>query len=863
MKKFLLTTGVFFAGILALQAESRDFKYPQEGNGGIMYTIIDDVNHLVKTKGGEIQYKDNNQTISQIVYGNTVDGSLNIPEKVEYNNQVYTVVGIGEYGFSDGLTSITLPSTITDINVGAFYKTKISSIEIPEAVKNISAHAFQDCSRLDSVVLPEGLISIDAFAFYNCSQLSSITFPATLDAIGAAAFTNCSALKSITSLNVNPPALTANSFSVSSATVNVPNQSLSAYQNSSWKKLGSINPIPVPATSVTLDRNAMIVYVGGTHMPLHATAYPSSTTDVISWESSNENIVKIEEGLVVGKSEGEAVITATCGEYSATCTVTVRSMSANSVTVNSPQYNIYVGDEFTFTATVYPENLQGTISWSTSNDNVATINPETGLLKAISPGVIVVYAQCDDKKGAREITIHAVPATSIAMNKTYLELQTNGTSQLSGTVYPSNATDQTLVWKSSNEAVASVDNSGFVTANGIGKATITVSCGYLAYNTCEVEVIPTPANEVILSDSNVSLKASQDQKLDFTVLPETTTDKTVVWTSLNPEIAEVSTDGIIKAKTSGVARIQAKCGDAVSVCTVSVEEILPEEIIINMAQVSLRHTESIQLSANRKVNWKSENEKIATVSTDGLVVAKGIGKTTIIANDGKVSSNCIVTVLEIPAEQVVLNEIKATANVGVPYSLVASVFPLNTTNKEITWISNAPEIAKVEGGIITGVAPGNVIIKAVCGNASALCNVTVLSPAQGISLDSSILDLHVGEIKGLVAKIEPFDSTDTLIEWNSSNPEIAEVNSHGIVQAISRGNTVITANCGSQKAECYVNVINDEMTVGVEAISPDADGLYNVYSTNGVLLLNKADYQQLHQLAPGIYVVNGKKAIIK
>lgn len=844
------------------QAQNGDFKYPQDGNDGILYTIIDDTNHLVKTKDGEIKYKEGNQLISEIVYGNTVNGTLIIPEKVEYQNQVYTVVEIGEYGFANGLTSVTLPSTIKNINLAAFYKTSISTIEIPASVKNISAHAFQECTQLESVLLQDGLISIDAFAFEGCTKLSSITLPESLDAIGALAFSKCP-LKNITSLNVTPPAVTVNSFNGGTdVSIQVPNQSLIAYKNSSWQKFGAISSIPVPATSVSLDRTAMIVYVGGTHMPLHATAFPPSTTDIITWKSSNESIVKMEEGLVVGQSEGEATLTAFCGDQTASCTVTVKNMTPSAVTVNSPQFNIYVGDEYTFTATLNPQNIEGTIYWSTSNDKVGFIDSETGRLKALSPGVIVVYAQCGDKKGAREITIHAVPATSIALNKTSFELQTNDTFELSGSVYPPNTTDQTLVWKSSNDGVAIVNN-GLITAVGVGHATITVSCGTMAFNTCEVEVIPTQANEIILSESNVILKTSQDQKLEFTILPENTTDKTVIWTSLNPEIAEVSVEGIISAKAAGIANIQAKCGEAVSVCTVNVEEVLPEEIIINLAQVSLHQSESAQLLANRKVNWKSENENVATVSSEGLLVATGVGVTTVIAEDGKVSSNCLVTVEEMPAEQIILNEVKVIANVGEPYSLVASILPLNTTNKEITWISDTPEIVKVKDGIVIGISPGNGVISATCGNASAVCNITVLSPAKGITLDSSILDLYVGEIKGLVAKIDPYDSTDTLIEWNSSNPEIAEVNSHGIIQAISKGNAIISAKCGDQEAECIVNVVNSDIPLGVDVISPDADGLYEVYSTDGILLLKKVDYQQLNKLTPGVYIINGKKALTK
>lgn len=845
-----------------MQAENEDFKYPQ--TDGIWYTIIDAEQHLVRTKEGFV----NNDQVPlkdfEIIYGNNVEGELIIPEYVENDGQSYTVVEIGKYGFSNDLTSVKLPSTIKTINESSFYKTGLTSIDIPESVRTIGAHAFQECRNLSSVRLPEGLLSIGAFSFYNCSELDSIELPSSLDAIGASAFTGCTNLKSITCPNIYPPAITINSFPVSQAiNIFVPKPAITAYTNSSvWKKIGNIQPIKVPAEGVSIDRKAMIVYVNGTNMPLRATAYPESTTDTISWSVSPSEIAQLKNGLVKGLSEGEAIVTATCGNHTDSCVVTVKNIYVpDYVAISLPSTHIYVGDDYTFTATGYPQYTNEDIIWSVSNENIATIDSSTGTLTGIAPGELVVYAQCGNKKGAREISIYAVPANSITIDKFEIQLQTTQTHQITADIFPENTTDKTLVWKSSNESVAIVNN-GLVTALKEGEATITVSCAPFAYNTCHVIVEPTPASEVILSDTSVSLKTSQEKQLSYTILPETTTDKTVTWTSLNPEIAEVSSDGVISAKASGVAYITATCANVSSECVVNVEEVVPEEIIINISQLSLRQSENAQLSANRQVTWKSQNESIATVSSDGLVTATGIGQTTISAADGALISVCDVTVEEMPAEEVILNEGKLVINVTTSCEIKASVLPLTTSDSSIVWQTDAPEIATVEDGVITGIAPGNAIITAICGKASAVCNVTVLSPAQNISLNTLNLSMHVGEIEGLFAKIDPFDSTDTIVEWVSSDPLVAEVNSSGVVQAISVGDAVITASCGNNKAECSLNVIDSDIITGIHKISPDADGLYVVYSTNGILMMKTSDLQKLHTLSPGIYIINGKKTLI-
>ena len=859
MIKKLLLTGILLAGTCAVYAED-EFQYPS--SDGIWYTVIDAEQHFVKTKGGSVNTNVNEPSIT---YGNTVSGAVIIPQTVDNDGQNYTVVEIGEYGFSSELTSITLPPTIKRIGDAAFYNTGLTSIEIPESVATIGAHAFQGCASLTSVNLTEGLNSIGAFAFMNCIALESITLPASLDAIGGTAFTGCSKLNSVTSLNVYPPAISAGTFPKNSgSTLYVPNQALTAYKNSLWaQQIPTIKPIPVPSEGVSLDRNAMIVYVNGTNMPLHATAYPASTTEEISWQIEPAGYIERNNGLIKGIKAGEAVITVTCGDYTDKCVVTVKNLNEpDYIYVDLPDTNIYVGDEYQFTATIYPQNPNSIITWSTSNEDVATINSATGLLSAVKEGTIIVYAQCEEMKGAREIHVHSMPANNIDIDKFAVELQAQQTYQLSAQVNPANTTDKTLVWKSSNENVAVVNN-GLITALSEGEATITVSCGPFAYNTCEVTVVPTPASEIMLSETSVNLKPTQSQQITFTVLPETTSDKTVVWTSLNPETVEVSMDGVITAKASGNAEIVAKCGNVSTVCKVSVEEIVPEEILINMAQLSLHQNESAQLTANRQVEWSSDNEEVVTVTSDGLVVATGVGKSTITAKDGVLEVSCDVTVEPTLAEEIKLNEGKVVVNVNNTKELKASILPLTTTDKTIEWTSDSPEIASVEDGVITGKAAGNAIITAVCGPVKAICNVTVLSPAQAVILNTSSVEIKIGEIEGLVAKIEPFDSTDTLVTWTSSNPTVAEVNSFGIVQGISEGDTIITATCGDKTANCVVKVLASEPTNSIDINTVPQNGIYEVYSIDGIHVMTTTDGQKLHNLPAGVYIINGHKTMIK
>jgi len=124
------------------------------------------------------------------------DAAVAIPSVI--NGLPVTSVGSRAF-YGSGLTSVTIPDSVTSIGNEAFSNcANLTSVTIPDSVTSIGQHAFSDCSGLTSVTIPDSVTSLGQRAFYNCSGLTSVTIGNGVTSIGGAAFSSCASLTSIT-----------------------------------------------------------------------------------------------------------------------------------------------------------------------------------------------------------------------------------------------------------------------------------------------------------------------------------------------------------------------------------------------------------------------------------------------------------------------------------------------------------------------------------------------------------------------------------------------------------------------------------------------------------------------------------------
>ena len=237
------------------------------------------------------------------------------------------------------------------------------------------------------------------------------------------------------------------------------------------------------ATGVSLDKTSATLSSVGATVQLKATVSPSDATEKsVTWKSSNTSVATVSSsGLVTAVGNGSATITVTTvsGGKTATCAVTV-SVATTGVSLNKTSATLTtVGGTVQLTATVSPSTAANkSVTWKSSNTSVATVS-SSGLVTAVGNGTatITVTTASGGKTATCTVTVNSsVVPTGVSLDKTSMTLTQSGeTSRLTATVSPSNATDKTVKWTSSDTSVATVSSTGVVKAVGNGTATITVT----------------------------------------------------------------------------------------------------------------------------------------------------------------------------------------------------------------------------------------------------------------------------------------------------------------------------------------------------------------------------------------------------
>ncbi|MEO9473999.1 MAG: Ig-like domain-containing protein [Cyclobacteriaceae bacterium] len=583
----------------------------------------------------------------------------------------------------------------------------------------------------------------------------------------------------------------------------------------------SITIDPILAEELTIVGETSML--DGSSQTLTATFDPENTTNQsVTWESDDTSIASIDpsSGLVTALAVGQATITASSTDGSdvfGTMEITVNPLLAEEIFVSGVTVMDLNSAQVTQTLTTSfnPENATNQdVSWSSSDNAIASVSSE-GLVTALSEGNVTISATALDGSatvGSIEIIVTrgflAVSSVSVSGDT---EMTDNDVQTMQVTVMPENATNKEVAWSSENSEILTVNpTTGEVTATGVGTTSIiaTSTDGSEISDSFEITVAPLLVSNVTLS-GDLNMIAEDNQTLEVSLFPTNATDQSVTWSSSNPDIATVSSTGVVTAIVPGNVIITATSNDADQVSgsfPISVAPLLVDQIELsgeaNMIDGESQSIVSIVTpvkATDASLSWSTSDATVLSVSETGVVTANAVGTATVTAtanDDSGISSS-----LEITVAPLLVSEISITGETSMidasSQTLLANINPTGATDASVTWSSSNDAVATVDNtGSVNAVAPGEAIITATANDASgASSSITItVSPllVSEITIvgETSMLDKAN---QTLVAEINPDNATDASVTWSSSDESIATVDETGIVSAIAVGQVTITA----------------------------------------------------------------------
>lgn len=302
------------------------------------------------------------------------------------------------------------------------------------------------------------------------------------------------------------------------------------------------------------------------------------------------------------------------------------------------------------TAAVTPADTTSKVTWGTDSYWVANVT-ETGIVYGVSNGTAIITATIDGVTASCTVTV-LPPVTSLTLSQNSITLTKGSSVTIGAVAQTSDGSKTALAWESNNKNVAGVSNTGRVTANKTGKATVTVKGFGGKTATLAVKVVDkqVKVNKLNITGAPKTLQVGKTRALNGKTAPASATNVQYKWKSSKPSVLAVDAAGRVTAKKPGTAVITLQAGGKKAQATITVKAA--GTLKLGKTKLSLSKGGSATLKATAapakgagKITWSSSDKGVATVSKSGKVKAVGSGTATITAKtaDGR-QATCKVSV---------------------------------------------------------------------------------------------------------------------------------------------------------------------------------------------------------------------------
>ena len=427
------------------------------------------------------------------------------------------------------------------------------------------------------------------------------------------------------------------------------------------------------------------------------------------------------------------------------------------------------------------------------------------------------------------LTSNVLPEV-LSFNQTEIGLKKGKNYQLVTTILPENATNKQIVYSSSDPEVAIVNEiTGYITALKEGVAKITAKTLINGKETeCIVNVgnIDVAANSLAIKQKKIDIASGHSSTIQYTLSPPNATNGNVNFTSSDTSVAAVDSNGNITALKEGTAVIKAETnngilsdetyvtvykkgeatvvnGDVVKTESYPDSITIPTDKSLTIGSTVLLEPNITPNNATSIIEYSSTNSKVATVSSDGVVTAVGIGSADIIARTiNNLAAKCHVTVgnYNIELKNIYITTRYSFLQVGMTKKLYVSYEPINASNPTVTFTSSNPNIVSVDnsGNVLAkNIGKATITVKSQSSNLTDTMEIevggeSVVIPLTSLSIGKANREVYVGSTELIKPSFTPTNTTYTSVTYSSSDTSVATVDSSGQVRGIKEGKATIT-----------------------------------------------------------------------
>ncbi len=671
-------------------------------------------------------------------------------------------------------------------------------------------------------------------------------------------------------------------------------------------------PPPAPTVSVVeVSPNAATLEVAKTQR-FTATAKASDGTVIsgvnFTWSSSNTAVVTINNnGVATAVAAGTATVRATGNSISsAPVTINVTEPPppepvepvVATVTVSPPEAMIEEGATQQFAAMASTsdgmEIPDAEITWSSSDEMVATVDSD-GLATGVGSGEAMITATADSVSGIATLTVAEPPppapmVSTVTVSPTAMTIVVGGMFQFTAVATTAEGMvveDVDFTWMSDDTDVATVDETGLVTAIGSGTAMITATGNGVTSMPATVTVeesAPAIATVSIMDAMPVMLEIGDTHQL---MAVARTSEGimiggvTFAWSSDDNEVATVDSTGLITAVAPGMADITAMADEITSdPVSVTVAEPPPDvdRVSVEPMTASIGVGEMQQFTATaydadnmeivgKTYTWETNSTTVATIDAMGLATGVGGGSTTITATVDDVSGTARLTVNDPPdppdpppppppppppvVDRVAVSPSSPSIEEGETQQFSATAYESDNTEitgKTFTWTSSNTTVATINtSGLATAQDAGSTTITASVDGKSGTASLTVTEPpppppvVDRVAVSPSSPSIEEGETQQFSATAYEADNTQITgktFTWSSSNTTVATISTSGLATAQDAGSTTISAEVDGKSGSASLTVTEPTPPPMLRSRTGTISGRNN-YSSGGSVTLSE------------------------